>query len=199
MAEVTRVPLQPIAKGSLTKLWLAIAAAVLVAAGLAWASMPQGVEVETLSEGTGPSPAADSVVFVRYKGMLDDGTVFDQSQDLPLPVEGIFPKGSPLPLEQMLPGFSQGAQQMNKGGKYRMVIPADQAYGANPPEGAPIPPNADLTFEVELVDFMSREDFERRVQQLQQMMAMQQQQQQGAGAPPPVPGVPGEMPPQPGQ
>ena len=198
MAEVTRVPLQPIAKGSLTKLWLAIAAAVLVAAGLAWASMPQGVDVETLAEGTGPSPEADSVVFVRYKGMLDDGTVFDESQDLPLPVPGIFPGGSPLPLDQMLPGFSQGAQQMKKGGKYRMVIPADLAYGATPPEGAPIPPNADLTFEVELVDFMSRQDFEQRLQQLQQMMAMQQQQQ-GLGSPPPAQNVPGEMPPQPGE
>ena len=175
MAEVTRVPLQPIAKGSLTKLWIGVVVAVLIAAGLAWASMPKGVEVETLATGSGPSPSATDVVFVRYKGMLNDGTVFDESQDIPLPVDGIFPEGSPLPLDRMLPGFSQGAQQMRKGGKYRMTIPADLAYGAEPPEGAPIPPNSDLVFEVELVDFMSQEDFERRLQTLQQMMAMQQQ------------------------
>ena len=180
MAEVTRVPLQPIAKGSLAKLWLGIAIGIVLGFAIAWFTVPSilstmnGVKVETIAEGTGPNPTADSVVFVRYKGMLDDGTVFDESQDIPLPVEGIFPEGSPLPLNRMLPGFTEGAQEMQKGGKYVMTIPADQAYGASPPPGAPIPPNADLTFEVELVDFMSEQDFEQKVATFQQMMAMQQ-------------------------
>ncbi|MFN2098654.1 FKBP-type peptidyl-prolyl cis-trans isomerase [Altererythrobacter sp. MF3-039] len=196
MAEVTRVPLQPIAKGSLTKLWLGVAIGILIGFGLAWFVVPQvmatvnGVKIETLAEGVGPNPSATDVVFVRYKGTLDDGTVFDESQDIPLPVEGIFPEGSPLPLDRMLPGFTEGAQKMQKGGKYIMKIPAEQAYGAEPPPGAPIPPNADLTFEIELVDFMSEQDFQGRLQQLQQMMAMQQGlgQQQGAEGQPPAPG-----------
>lgn len=196
MAEVTRVPLQPIAKGSLAKLWLGVAIGILVGFGLAWFVVPQvmstinGVKVETLAEGTGPNPTASDVVFVRYKGTLDDGTVFDESQDIPLPVEGVFPEGSPLPLDRMLPGFTEGAQQMQKGGKYVMKIPSDQAYGAEPPPGAPIPPNADLTFEIELVDFMSQADFEMKLQTLQQMMMMQQQgaAQQGAPGQPAAPG-----------
>ena len=180
MTEVTRVPLQPIAKGSLAKLWLGIAIGIVLGFGIAWFTVPKilatmnGVKIETLAEGTGPNPTADSVVFVHYKGKLEDGTVFDESQEIPLPVEGIFPKGSPLPLSRMLPGFTEGAQKMQKGGKYVMTIPAELAYGASPPPGAPIPPNADLTFEVELVDFMSEQDFEQKVQQFQQMMAMQQ-------------------------
>ena len=49
MTEITRVPLQPIKKGSLTKLWLGVLLAVLVAAGLAWAAMPRGLDVETVT------------------------------------------------------------------------------------------------------------------------------------------------------
>ena len=182
MAEVTRVPLQPIEKGSLTKLWLGVIVAILIGAGIAWAAMPKGVSVDTLVEGTGPNPGPEDVVFVKYVGKLADGTEFDKSQDIPLPIEGIFPAGNPLPLDQMVEGFRTGAMQMQKGGKYELFIPAELGYGAAPPEGAPIPPNSDLYFDVELVDFMTREDFQRRINMLQQMMqqesgAMQQGQQ----------------------
>ncbi|MBE5074885.1 FKBP-type peptidyl-prolyl cis-trans isomerase [Erythrobacteraceae bacterium E2-1 Yellow Sea] len=183
MTEITRVPLQPIEKGSLTKLWLAIILAILIGASIAWAAVPQGVKLDTLIAGEGPTPGAEDVVFVKYVGKLDDGTVFDQSQDLPLPVQGIFPEGNPLPLDQMVAGFRDGAMQMQKGGKYELFIPADQGYGATPPPGAPIPPNADLTFEVELVDFMSRDDFQRRIGLLQQAMGQAQVEAQGAPQP----------------
>lgn len=183
MAEVSRVPLQPIASGSLVKLWLGVILALLAGAGLAWAAVPKGVSVDVIREGTGPHPGPEDVIFVNYVGTLGDGKEFDRSQDLPLPVEGIFPKGNPLPLDAMVPGFRQGAVQMKKGGKYKIHIPAKLGYGANPPEGAPIPPNSDLNFEVELIDFMSREDFQRRVAMFQQMMQSQGQGQgQGAGA-----------------
>lgn len=191
MTEITRVPLQPIAKGSLAKLWLGVALAVLLAAGLAWAAMPKGVDVDVVAEGTGPSPSAEDVIFVRYTGRLADGTVFDQSQDVPLPIEGLLPKGSPLPLSRMIPGFAEGAVQMKKGGKYTLFIPADKGYGAqgqsDPQGNQVIPPNSDLIFEVELVDFMSEADFQRRIQVLQQAMQMQQGQMGGQGAPPPPP------------
>ena len=144
MTEITRVPLQPIAKGSLTKLWFGILAAIMFGAGLAWAAMPQGLDLEELSAGSGAMPGPSDVVFVRYKGTLPDGTVFDESQDIPLPVQGIFPEGTPLPLDRMLPAFSEGVQQMQPGGTYRLTIPGDQGYGAEPPPGSPIPPNATL-------------------------------------------------------
>ncbi|MEO9463661.1 MAG: FKBP-type peptidyl-prolyl cis-trans isomerase [Marinomonas sp.] len=180
MTEVTRVPIQPVAKGSLTKLWIGVIIALLIGAGVAWAAMPKGVSLDTITAGTGPNPTDSDVIFVKYKGMLaDTGEVFDESQDAPLPVQGIFPEGNPLPLAQMVPGFREGALQMQKGGKYELFIPSDKAYGSNPPEGAPIPADADLKFEVEMIDFMSEDDFQRRIGMLQKMM---EDQNGGAGA-----------------
>lgn len=173
MTEVTRVPIQPIAKGSLTKLWLGVAIAILLGAGLAWAAVPKGLNVETIVAGTGDFPQEGDMVFVKYKGMLaSNGEVFDESQDIPLPIEGVFPEGSPFPVEKdaTIDGFYLGLQQMQKGGTYELFIPSDQAYGAEPPPGAPIPPNADLLFEIEVVDFMSREMFDRNLSILQQAM-----------------------------
>lgn len=186
MTEITRVPLQPIAKGSLLKLWLGILAAVLLGAGIAWASVPRGVEVDTLVEGSGPSPSASDVVFVKYVGKLAaDGKEFDRSQTLPFPTNGLIPDGMPMQVSGVVPGFAEGLQKMQKGGKYKVFIPSAMAYGATPPQGAPIPPNADLEFEVEMVDFMSEAEAQRRFQVLQQMMQAQQQgQQPGAPAAP---------------
>jgi FKBP-type peptidyl-prolyl cis-trans isomerase FkpA len=182
MTEITRVPIQPVAKGSLTKLWIGVVLAVLVGAGLAWAAIPRGLSVDTEVAGTGPTPKTGEVVWVKYKGKLAaDGTVFDESRPIPLPVQGLFPEGSPFPLEEgaTIPGFFKGLQEMQKGGKYTLFIPADQAYGASPPQGSPIPPNADLEFEIEVVDIMSRETFDRNLQVLQQTMQAQMGQQGG--------------------
>lgn len=203
MTEVTRVPIRPVAKGSLTKIWLGVIIAVLLGAGLAWAAVPKGFSINTIVAGEGPNPQQGDMVFVRYKGSLAaTGEVFDESQDIPIPVEGIFPEGSPFPVEPdaTIEGFYQGLQQMQKGGKYELFIPADMAYGAEPPPGAPIPPNADLMFEIEVVDFMSRETFDRNLGILQRAMQSQLDAPGGpgtagpggagpggAGAPPPAP------------
>ncbi|QIG54817.1 peptidylprolyl isomerase [Altererythrobacter sp. BO-6] len=177
MAEVTRVPIQPIEKGSLTKLWLGVIVAVLIGAGIAWSALPTGIEVEEITAGTGASPSDGDVAFIKYKGMLDDGTVFDEADSSPFP-PGVFPDGIPMLIQpgQMVEGFYQGLKQMEKGGKYTLRIPAELAYGDAPPPQSQIPPGSDLTFEVELVDFMSQEDAERRFSIMQQMM-------QGQGAP----------------
>ncbi len=189
MTEVTRVPLQPIAKGSLTKLWIGVIVAILLGAGLAWATMPKGVDVETIVEGTGASPELGDVVFVKYVGKLSDGTEFDRSQPLPIP-PGLFPEGNPLLLEEgaIIDGFIEGLTQMEKGGQYVLTIPSEQAYGAEPPPGSPIPPDADLTFEVEIVDFMSQDDFQARAAALQSMMAPPSAEG-GEDAPQPAPPV----------
>jgi len=175
MTEVTRVPLQPIAKGSLVKLWLGVIIAVLIGAGVAWAAVPKGVSVDELVAGTGDSPQLGDVAFIKYVGTLDDGTEFDKSEGSPFP-PGVFPDGTPMLLEegQLIDGFLQGIQKMEKGGKYRLFIPSDLAYGDEVQPGSPIPAGADLTFEVELVDFMSREDAEAKMMALQQAMEAQQ-------------------------
>jgi FKBP-type peptidyl-prolyl cis-trans isomerase FkpA len=185
MTEVTRVPLQPVAKGSLTKLWLGVIVAVLLGAGLAWAAAPAHVSVTTITAGTGDSPKVGDVVFVKYVGKLADGKEFDRSQPLAIP-PGLLPEGNPLILEKgkIIDGFLDGMLKMQKGGKYTLKIPAKLAYGASPPPGAPIPPNADLVFDVEVVDFMSKADFEARAQVIQQMMQQQQAQQPQQGAAP---------------
>lgn len=188
MTEITRVPIKPVASGSLTKLWIGAILAVLVGAGLAWAAVPRGLTLDTEVAGKGPTAAKGDVVFLNYKGKLAaDGTVFDESRDIPLPVEGLFPKGTPFPVEEgaTIPGFFEGLQQMQKGGKYTLFIPADKAYGAAPPQGSPIPANADLEFEIEVIDILSRATFDGKLQTLQQTM-----QAQMGGAPGGAPGAP---------
>jgi FKBP-type peptidyl-prolyl cis-trans isomerase FkpA len=180
MTEVTRVPILPIKKGSLPKLWLGVAVVALAGAGLAWANVPQGVRVEQIAAGTGGSPAANDVVLVNYVGKLKDGKIFDQA------------KGAPLPLEGMIPGFAEGVTKMQKGGKYRLEIPSDKAYGAeekrNPQTGeVAIPANSDLVFEVELLDFISNADFQQMQQMRQAMEHARQGQGDQGGAPVPMP------------
>jgi FKBP-type peptidyl-prolyl cis-trans isomerase FkpA len=59
----------------------------------------------------------------------------------------------PIPLiaSQVIPGFADALSRMQEGGSYKIHIPSKLAYGANPPEGAPIPPNADLDYDVKVV------------------------------------------------
>jgi len=196
MVEPTRVPLQPIQKGSMGKLWAGIFVVLLVAAAAAWWTVPHGVKVKELIAGTGASPGKGDVVFIDYVGKLPNGTVFDQSRPLNLPVQGILPEGTPMPVTGVIPGFTEGLEKMKKGGKYELFIPAEKAYGAAPPPGSPIPANSDLTFEITLHDFMPQAEAEQRIQVLQQMM-QQQQGQRGQGAPEGA--TPGAPPPQSGQ
>ena len=189
MTDITRVPLQPIAKGALSKLWLGVVAVALLAGGIAWAAMPRGVAFDVVTPGIGATPDENDVVFAKYVGKLADGTVFDEAGESRVPVEGLFPDGNPLPVGEMIPGMNEALMKVRKGGKYVVEIPAAKAYGATPPEVAPIPPNADLTFELEVVDIMSRGDFDKRLGTLQQMM---QQMQAGGpdGQPQQIPGPP---------
>lgn len=181
MTEVTRVPIQPIAKGSLAKLWLGVIVAALIGAGIAYAAVPRGISLDTITEGTGGTPKVGDVVFIKYVGKLADGTEFDRSRPLPIP-PGIFPDGTPMLLEpgQQIEGFFQGLQQMEKGGKYTLEIPAALAYGENSPSPA-IPANADLVFEVEMVDFMSRADADAKMAALEKAMQAAQAAQAAQG------------------
>ncbi len=175
MTEITRVPLQPIAKGALTKLWLGVAAVALAAGGIAWATTPGGVDLQILTAGKGLSPTLEDVALINYKGTLPDGKVFDQQQQAVMPLRGV------------VPGFTKALLQMQRGGKYRVLIPSELAYGE---KGAgPIPPNTDLTFEIELLDFRNGAELEQQRRVMEQMQQMQQGGgAPGAGAPPPQPG-----------
>ncbi len=95
--------------------------------------------------GTGRAAAAGDKVTVHYTGMLDDGTVFDSSYDRGQPFQFVLGRGL------VIPGWDEGIDLMATGGKARLIIPSELAYGAQGAGGV-IPPNATLTFDVELVD-----------------------------------------------
>jgi FKBP-type peptidyl-prolyl cis-trans isomerase FkpA len=103
--------------------------------------LPSGVVVEHLKEGTGAQPTASDVVRVNYRGTLANGTEFDASSK----------HGGPatFPLGQVIPCWTQGVAKMKVGGKAKLTCPAATAYGSR--GVGPIPPNSDLTFEVELL------------------------------------------------
>ncbi len=96
--------------------------------------------------GTGRAAEAGSRVSVHYTGMLADGTIFDSSVERGEPIAFVLGTG------QVIPGWDEGIALMSTGGKARLVIPSELAYGAQGAGNGVIPPNATLTFDVELVD-----------------------------------------------
>ena len=103
-----------------------------------------GLQYRVLEEGDGPRPSASDQVEVHYSGTLISDEVFDSSYERGEPVT--------FPLNRVIPGWTEGVQLMNVGSRYQFFIPADLAYGNNPPQGSIIPPGAVLIFEVELLD-----------------------------------------------
>lgn len=103
---------------------------------------PSGLQYIVEKEGEGKQPTATSEVTVHYTGRLLDGTVFDSSVN----------RGEPatFPLNQVIPGWTEGVQLMKEGAKYRFFIPSDLAYGASGIPNA-IPPHSTLIFDVELI------------------------------------------------
>ncbi|MFC7301936.1 FKBP-type peptidyl-prolyl cis-trans isomerase [Cognatiluteimonas weifangensis] len=108
-----------------------------------------GLQYQVLSAGDGAKPKPTDSVRVNYKGSLLDGTVFDDSTR----------HGGPatIPLQQVVPGWQEGIALMPVGSKYRFWIPAALGYGEQGTPGGPIPPNATLVFEVELLDIAKPE------------------------------------------
>ncbi|MET4897239.1 FKBP-type peptidyl-prolyl cis-trans isomerase [Sphingomonadaceae bacterium jetA1] len=184
---VTAVPLRPVRRAYLVWLWVALVAAIVVAAlvsrqgdaallrearGAGVTTTASGLQYKVIEAGQGGGhPTATDVALINYTGRLIDGTVFGKSQ-----------QPTPMPLSGVLPGFAEALKLMPKGAKYRFWLPSQIGYGA---KGAgTIPPNATLVFDVELIDFIP-ETVLRQMQAQQSMMG-------GApgAAPGSVPGVP---------
>ena len=103
-----------------------------------------GLKYKDLVVGTGEEAGPGGVAVVHYTGWLVDGTKFDSSLDRGQPFE--FPVGG----GRVIKGWDEGVAGMKVGGKRRLVIPSDLGYG---PRGTgPIPPDATLIFEVELLE-----------------------------------------------
>jgi gluconolactonase len=100
--------------------------------------------IEDIEEGTGKTAQAGNRVTVHYRGTLTDGKKFDASYDRNDPFTFNLGAG------QVIKGWEQGVAGMKEGGKRRLIIPPDLAYGSRGAGGV-IPPNAVLIFEVELL------------------------------------------------
>ena len=96
-----------------------------------------------------PNPAPGTIVMVLYKGMLLNGTVFDESLDPAHPLKTRLGRG------ELIDGWDEALQKMHKGEKWLLIVPPELAYGAR---GKPpiIPRRATLVFEMELLDFESK-------------------------------------------
>jgi FKBP-type peptidyl-prolyl cis-trans isomerase FkpA len=137
------------------KKWMLLA---LLASPLAWAQdaaldkaaaekdavkTPSGMVFRSLKDGTGPSPKETDIVRVHYRGTFPDGKEFDSSIARGQPAE--------FPLNRVIRCWTEGVQKMKVGGKAKLTCPASVAYGERGTPGGPIPPNATLVFEVELL------------------------------------------------
>jgi FKBP-type peptidyl-prolyl cis-trans isomerase FkpA len=105
-------------------------------------TLPSGVKVTHTVDGTGANPKASDAVKVHYRGTLANGTEFDSS----------YKRGQPatFPLSRVVPCWTEGMQKIKVGGKATLTCPPATAYGDRGAGGV-VPPNATLTFEVELL------------------------------------------------
>ena len=108
-----------------------------------------GLQYEVITPAKGDKPKATDVVKVHYRGTLIDGTEFDSS----------IARGEPatFPLDQVIPGWTEGVQLMNVGSKYRFYVPSALAYGTRG-AGPKIGPNSALIFEVELLEIVKPQE-----------------------------------------
>ncbi|MEP0730650.1 MAG: FKBP-type peptidyl-prolyl cis-trans isomerase N-terminal domain-containing protein, partial [Parasphingorhabdus sp.] len=123
---VTTVPIHPIKKGSLTKIWIGVLFIAVAAMGIAYAgtqdvvvngasneqflaanagedgviTTESGLQYKVIKPGEGTSPTLTDTALVKYEGTLRDGTVFDANEQTPMPVGGV------------VPGFSEALQLM---------------------------------------------------------------------------------------
>ena len=106
---------------------------------------PSGLIYESLREGTGAKASPEAGVQVNYRGTLANGSEFDSS----------YKRGQPatFPLNRVIPCWTEGVSKMREGGKAKLTCPPGIAYGSRG-AGSAVPPDATLSFEVELLKVM---------------------------------------------
>lgn len=105
---------------------------------------PSGLQYEAVEEGLGTMPGPADTVMVHYEGAFIDGTVFDTTYERGEPIE--------IPLDRVIPGWSEGLRMMKEGGKAKLYLPPDLAYGDR--GAGAIKPGSVLVFDVELLSIV---------------------------------------------
>ena len=183
---VTAVPLRPLKKGSVAKLWIGLGLLALLAAALAWfgtgsfqtETTESGVTLRTLRAGNGATITDKDVVALHYKLHVgsESAPVIQDSREMGQPfvttTQGVYP------------GFTEGLQRMKAGGAYVLTLPGG-THETTPNPAAPFKPEDQLVFEIEVlqVEAGAAQQF-IEMQQMQRLQQMQQMQQmQGGGDP----------------
>ncbi|MAD15841.1 MAG: FKBP-type peptidylprolyl isomerase [Alteromonadaceae bacterium] len=112
--------------------------------------MQQDVKIEDLVEGSGKAAERGALITAHYRGFLADGTEFDSSHKNNAPFQVV------LSNKRVIQGWVLGLKGMKEGGKRKLWVPASLAYGERK-IGNMIPPNSDLTFEIELFEVLTRD------------------------------------------
>lgn len=106
--------------------------------------------IEDLQQGKGATCVKGALIQAHYTGWLADGTVFDSSHSRGRPFQCVIGTG------RVIKGWDQGLMGMKVGGKRRLQVPAALGYGER--QVGQIPPHSDLTFEIELLEVLTRDD-----------------------------------------
>lgn len=170
MSNVTAVPIRPLAKGSIVKLWIALIVLVLAAGAIAWwgtaplqvTTTQSGLRFRVIHEGTGEPATDQDVVLLRYQLHVTgpSNPVIQDSDE----------SGQPVPLSagSVVPGMAEAIRMMRAGGTYEFWMPPHLGYAGRLPPGAPFGPMDTLYFKVRVVQIG------RGMAALQQMMGRPQ-------------------------
>jgi FKBP-type peptidyl-prolyl isomerase-like protein len=183
---VTAVPLRPLKKGSVARLWIALAVLAALAAAFAWwgtsafqtVTTANRVGIRTLAAGSGARITPNDVVALHYK-------LHAKSLEAPV-IQDSRESGQPFvtTTQGVYPGFAEGLQQMRQGGSYILTLPPGTHEQGPIPAGAPFTAQDSLVFEIDVLQVEAgagpRFLEMQRMQQLQQLQQMQQMQ---GGAP----------------
>ncbi|NBF04923.1 FKBP-type peptidyl-prolyl cis-trans isomerase [Pseudomonas sp. Fl5BN2] len=112
--------------------------------------MSDELQVIDIQLGEGKAVVKGALITTQYRGFLEDGTSFDSSYDRGKPFQCVIGSG------RVIKGWDQGLMGMQVGGKRKLLVPAHLGYGERC-VGA-IPPNSNLTFEIELLEVLTRDD-----------------------------------------
>ena len=180
---VTTVPIRPIARGSVLKLWLALAILTAAAVAFAWygtagqqvITTESGVRYRVLEDGSGPTVTPNDAVALRYKlhvNSLDSEVVQDSDQT-----------GQPFvaTTAMVYPGFGEALQKMRAGGSYVLWLPPGTHEQGQLRPGTPFTANDTLVFEIQVVQVA---EGMAPMLQMQRMQEMQRAMQGVEGAPP---------------